>query len=142
MPAQDEPLWIVEGEGDAVAMSQQGCTAWATTGPLKDGHIAQMRRTLASGQDIILAFDADAAGERYTAQACAALADYPPTLAARLAAASDGKPRPGRLLVARVPHGQDPEEAIRHQDIAWLRAAKAYLSTPAPVHGSIPILAG
>ncbi len=61
-PVNDAPLYIVEGENDAVAIAKTGNTAWAAGGNISQKQLDLITITLNAGQNIVLVPDNDDAG--------------------------------------------------------------------------------
>ena len=63
-PGTGAPLYIVDGENDAIGLQRIGLTAWSTGGNISDKQFDVLQALLRSEQDIVLIPDNDTAGRK------------------------------------------------------------------------------
>ena len=121
--AQERQVVIVEGYMDAVMAHQHGYrNVVATLGTaVTDRHLRLLRRQV---DEIVLALDADAAGQAATwralQQADESLRDgFKPVVAATRGLQRSAPARWVRLKVLALPNAKDPDELIRSDPGAW-----------------------
>lgn len=66
LPESGAPLFLVDGENDAVALEKINCTAWASGGNISEKQIERLQAALRAGWNIILLPDNDTAGRKMT----------------------------------------------------------------------------
>ncbi|MDQ3811978.1 MAG: DNA primase [Chloroflexota bacterium] len=120
---QDRQVVIVEGYMDALTAHQHGYrNVVATLGTaVTDRHLRQVRRLV---DDIVLALDADAAGQAATWRALQVAdgslrAGMTPVVAPTRREQRAVPARSARLRVLTLPHAKDPDELIRADPATW-----------------------
>lgn len=76
--AEGEPVYLVEGESDALALESVGVTA--TTAPMGAGNFAKVDVSPLAGADVLAVADRDEQGERWSRQVAAKLAGVAATV--------------------------------------------------------------
>lgn len=129
---QSHEVVVVEGYMDAIAAHQFGFTNVVAS--MGTALTAEQARLLKRGVDrIILALDADAAGQMATVRGLDVLrqslseADRPALDAVGMVRFE--KSLKADIRIVRLPHGKDPDELIRNDPQAWREA----LANPAPL---------
>lgn len=130
--AASRPVWLVEGETSALALSEQGEVA--TTAPMGASNFAQVDATPLAGADVRAVVDRDPAGDGWAAQVAATLA----RVGARVefwqsATTGHGDDMvdhlaAGHALDALVPYS--PREVAAEQDVATPPGQPADVASP------------